>query len=368
MAQLEARTPDWIERTRAFLDGLVSHYVLDDGKLVVAHAGLKEALHGRASGGVREFALYGETTGEVDEYGLPVRHPWADEYRGKPLVVYGHTPVPEAVFHNNTICVDTGCVFGGKLTALRWPERTLVSVPAARTYYEPVRPLAPPQPVEDADVLDIADLLGRRHIETRLARVVTIGEEHAAAALEAMARFAVDPRWLVYLPPTMSPPETSARDGYLEHPAEALAYYAREGVTRVICEEKHMGSRAVLVLARDGAAARRRFHADGTGVILTRTGRPFFSDASTESALVDEVRAAVDWDTLESDWVVLDAELMPWTAKARELVRDQYAAVGAAAKAGLAEAGAAVDAAARAGIDLGEMGARVRARRELAHR
>ena len=122
------------------MDGLISHYVLDDGRLVVAHAGLKEAYHGRASGRVRSFALYGDTTGETDEYGLPVRYPWARDYRGPAMVVYGHTPVPEAEWVNNTICLDTGVVFGGKLTALRYPEREIVSVPAEQQWYEPVRP------------------------------------------------------------------------------------------------------------------------------------------------------------------------------------------------------------------------------------
>ena len=117
--------------------------MLDDGKLVVAHAGMKEAWQGRASSRVREFALYGETTGETDDYGLPVRHDWAAEYRGRALVVYGHTPVPEATWVNGTICIDTGCVFGGRLTALRYPEREVVEVPALRTWYEPERPLAP---------------------------------------------------------------------------------------------------------------------------------------------------------------------------------------------------------------------------------
>ena len=124
------------------MDGLISHYVLDDGRLVVAHAGLKEAYHGRSSGRVRSFALYGDTTGETDEYGLPVRYPWAQEYRGQAMVVYGHTPVPEAEWVNNTICLDTGVVFGGALTALRYPEREIVSVPAEQQWYEPVRPLA----------------------------------------------------------------------------------------------------------------------------------------------------------------------------------------------------------------------------------
>ena len=124
------------------MDRLLGHVVLDDGKLVVAHAGLPESMHGRASAAVRSFALYGDTTGETDEYGLPVRYPWAEDYRGQAMVVYGHTPVPEATWVNNTICVDTGCVFGGRLTALRYPERDLVSVPAERVYYEPARPLA----------------------------------------------------------------------------------------------------------------------------------------------------------------------------------------------------------------------------------
>jgi polynucleotide kinase-phosphatase len=126
-----------------FFGGLISHYVLDDGQLVVAHAGMKATLQGRASRQVREFALYGETTGETDAYGLPVRHNWAAEYRGQACVVYGHTPVPEAEWLNRTINLDTGCVFGGKLTALRYPELELVSIPAARIYTEPVRPFVP---------------------------------------------------------------------------------------------------------------------------------------------------------------------------------------------------------------------------------
>ncbi len=94
---------------------------MDDGKLVVAHAGMKEEMQGRGSGKVRDFALYGETTGETDEFGLPVRYNWAAEYRGKAMVVYGHTPVPKPDWLNRTINIDTGCVFGGRLTALRYP-------------------------------------------------------------------------------------------------------------------------------------------------------------------------------------------------------------------------------------------------------
>ena len=248
LAQLEAEPPEFRERVESFIDGLVSHYVLDDRRLVVAHAGMREEMQGRASSGVRSFALYGETTGETDEFGLPVRYPWATDYRGSAMVVYGHTPTPQAEWINNTICIDTGCVFGGSLTALRYPERDLVSVPAKHTYYEPAKPFLPDDaaavPIEtrsDPEVLDVEDVLGSSGVQTRLAGRVTIPPENAAAALEVMSRFAVDPRWLIYLPPTMAPTATTEVGTLLEHPAEAFASFRSEGIPSVICEEKHMG-------------------------------------------------------------------------------------------------------------------------------
>ena len=127
LQELEHETPEFRAEVQKFLDGLVSHYVFDEGRLVVAHAGMKAEMQGRGSAKVRDFALFGETTGETDEFGLPVRYNWAAEYRGLASVVYGHTPVPEPEWLNRTINIDTGCVFGGKLTALRWPEKELVS-------------------------------------------------------------------------------------------------------------------------------------------------------------------------------------------------------------------------------------------------
>jgi protein phosphatase len=351
LAQLEKESPEFRNRVSEFLDGLVSHYALDDGKLIVAHAGMKEEMQGRGSGKVRDFALYGETTGETDEFGLPVRYNWAAEYRGKAMVVYGHTPVPQPDWLNRTINIDTGCVFGGSLTALRYPEKELISVAARATYAQPMKPLtavtniAAPlssQQVHD-DLLDIDDVIGKRIVTTRLHHNVTIREENGLAALEVMSRFAANPKWLIYLPPTMSPTETTAQQGLLEHPAEALAYFRRVGVPRVVCEEKHMGSRAVVIVCRDGDAARRRFGVaeEGIGICYTRTGRRFFDDARIEMEFLEKVRAALDasdfWSRLETDWVCLDAELMPWSAKAQELLRQQYAAVGAAAQASLAE-------------------------------
>lgn len=347
--QLEKEPAEFKQSVIKFLDDLVSHYVLDEGRLVVAHAGMKEEMQGRGSGKVRDFALYGETTGETDEYGLPVRYNWAAEYRGKAMVVYGHTPIAEPEWLNRTINIDTGCVFGGKLTALRYPERELVSVLALRTYYESAKPFLRPDtgaPVLTAqqqldDLLDIEDVLGKRIIQTRLQRSITIREENATAALEVMSRFAANPKWLIYLPPTMSPCETSKRDGLLEHPEEAFSYYLHEGVHKVVCEQKHMGSRAVVIVCRDEESARRRFGVlEGElGICYTRTGRRFFNDLALESQFLDRVRQAVSgcglWDELKTEWVCLDCELMPWSAKAQELLRTQYAPTGAAARAAL---------------------------------
>ncbi|WP_028923201.1 polynucleotide kinase-phosphatase [Pseudonocardia acaciae] len=366
--QLERHGEPFRDRVRAFIDGLISHYVLDGGALVVCHAGLPERYHGRTSGRVRSHALYGDTTGETDEFGLPVRYPWAEDYRGRAAVVYGHTPVPTASWVNNTLCVDTGCVFGGQLTALRWPERELVAVPAERVWYEPARPLADP-PARGPRPLDLADVTGRRVVETAEHGGVAVREENAAAALEVMSRFAVDPRLLVYLPPTMAPCATSRLDGHLEHPHEAFAGYREAGVREVVCEEKHMGSRAVALVCRDAGVAAERFGVtDGvtSGAVHTRTGRPFFTDPELTERLLARLRDAVAgaglWDELDTDWLLLDAELLPWSVKAMGLLRDQYAAVGAASGAVFPGAIAALEAAAARGPDVTELLARQRER------
>lgn len=382
LAQLDAEPPEFRGAVAEFVDDLVSHYVLDDGKLVVAHAGMKEEMQGRGSGRVRDFALFGETTGETDEFGLPVRYNWAAEYRGRAMVVYGHTPVPEPEWLNRTINIDTGCVFGGRLTTLRYPEQELVSVAAHRVYADPVRPFlaGPPPDVSMTaqqqldDILDLADVSGKRIVSTRLHHTVTIREENGIAALEVMSRFAVNPKWLIYLPPTMSPSETTSEPGLLEHPKEALAYYRHEGLPAVVCEEKHMGSRAVVIVCQDERVARRRFGVveEGLGIVYTRTGRRFFDDPRVEQELLFILRDALTrsgfWERCATDWVCLDCELMPWSAKAQDLIRHQYAAVAAAALAALPEAVSTLVATEARGIDVRTLRARFQERESLAQR
>lgn len=380
LAQLEAEPAEFKSKVADFIDARTSHYVLDGGKLVVAHAGMKQSMQGRGSAAVRAFALFGETTGETDEFGLPVRYDWASEYRGKATVVYGHTAVPEPEWLNGTMNIDTGCVYGGKLTALRYPERELVSVAAQRVWCEPARPFIEPESESVAlsaqqshdDTLDIADVLGKRIISTRIHHNVTVRGENAAAALEVMSRFAVNPKWLIYLPPTMAPCETTDAPGMLEHPSEAFAYFRGESILSVMCEEKHMGSRTVVIVCRDRDAARRRFgiSEDEAGICYTRTGRRFFEDLALERDLLMRLRSAVDasnlWEELQTDWLCLDCELMPWSAKAQELLRSQYAAVGAASRVSLHDAIAALEAVSLRSPEIDALLQRTRERADLA--
>ncbi|MCM1507800.1 MAG: polynucleotide kinase-phosphatase [Ruminococcus flavefaciens] len=342
--EIEKEPPEFKAELKNFIDGLISHYVLDDGKLAVSHAGIKEEYMGRGSGRVREFCIYGDTTGETDELGLPVRLNWSADYRGRATVVYGHTPCAEVVSVNNTYCIDTGCVFGGKLTAMRYPEKELVSVEAYEQYSEPLRPLESDGSENIGDMLTIGDFQGRMHISTELIPSISIDEFNVNSALEIMSRYSADPHWLIYLPPTMSPCETSSIDGWLEHPIEAFEYYHKNGIKNVVCEKKHMGSRSVIVLCHSPETAQKRFGInDGSaGIIYTRTGRRFFDNPETEKALLARLDNVLTennfWEDFATDWVCLDTELMPWSEKAQGLIKTQYAPVGNAGRTSLSHA------------------------------
>ena len=375
VAELEKESEEFRKEVHQFLKKLPSHLELNGGRLVIAHAGLKANYHGRTSGKVWSFCLYGETTGKLDKDGLPERIVWAKDYLAKPLVVYGHTPVPEAEWINNTIDIDTGCVFGGKLTALRYPELDLVDVSPRRKYYDHARPIRPllerKSGGKDDGLLDLGDVLGRNRIETRLMQNIVIQEENAMAALEVMSRFAIHPNWLIYLPPTMSPTETSKQKDWLEYPDDGLKYYKGQGIEQVVCEEKHMGSRAVVVVCKDETAAEERFgvKGDGIGVCYTRSGRSFFTDKKLEAEFLAKVRDGLTktnfWEDFQTNWVLLDCELMPWSAKARALLENQYASVGTAAEVALTEVVKELEMAEKRGLDVPKLKANTIARKEM---
>lgn len=304
IAEFERMPESFHEEVADFIEKLVGHFVLDGGKLCVVHAGIKENMQGRSSSAAREFGLYGDTTGETDEYGLPVRHEWANEYHGHAAVVYGHTPMLTAEWLNNTLCLDTGCVFGGALTALRYPEREIISVPAAKRYFEPKKPLVarvsqagPSEDKPKESGLNLDNLRAGGVIKTRFRYDVAIPEEpHLLAAVEMLSSYGVDPRWLVYLPPVISPVNAGRRPGMLEHPEDAFAYYRRKGVSQVVCQEKRSEPRVTVAICRDAHAARGAFGVDDgrIGATYSRTGRPIFAAGADESAFIERCHAACE--------------------------------------------------------------------------
>lgn len=344
--QLENESETFINELKDFIDNLRSHYVFDDGKLVVAHAGLPKQYHGRTSGRVRSFSIFGDVTGEKDDNGLPVRNDWTIDYRGDATVVYGHIPQLTTYKSNNTYCIDTGCVFGGALTALRYPEYEIVSIRAKEKYCKDkvIFNELDQDFRQDRNLLYAKDVQGDKVIQTRLLNNIKINNKNSIAAFEVMSRFTVNPSWLVYLPPTMSPSETSNYNEYLEHPKEAFAYYFNKGVKEIICEEKHMGSRAVIVLCKDEVAAKERFNSFNgqIGICYTRSGRNFFNNKEEELAFLIRIKSILDktnfWIDFNTDWVVLDNEIMPWSVKAQKLIKEQYAPIGLAGKVSLNKA------------------------------
>lgn len=364
MAELEQEPPEFAQQIRAFIDGLPSYYLLDGGKLAVAHAGLLEEYQGKASPRVRDFCLYGDTLGESKGQGRQARNNWAQDYRGAALVVHGHLAASrEPQRTNNVINIDTGCVYGGQLTALRYPEMELVQVAAHAVHFQYETPPGeqPKGPMENgaSAILRAEDATGQQEVWTRLNGKVRPRPENAAAALETFGRFTLNPKWLVYIPPTMAPTRAADLPGTLERPEEALKYYRNAGVDTVVCEEKHMGSRAVLILGQDRNALEKRFGATlpgaAPGVCYTRTGRRFFDDPELENEILSRAAAAAGqaglWERLESPWAILDCEIMPWSLKAESLIRREFDPVGVAALAALGETERLLETARARGVD-----------------
>lgn len=318
---------------KEFLLEAPSHYVFKKNgvpTLVCAHAGIRDAFIGKQSEAVSDFCRYGDTEG-FDEKGKPVRNDWTVGHGNRLLIVWGHDPKPKPLLINNTINIDQGVVFGGELTAYRYPEREFTSVKAKRDYSGAAdNPLAeweknrwnPP---------NIGKFINGYSVSTDSLGEVKIPQELVKPAIDAVSHYTIPIEQLVYIPPTMSPtPKPSGLPEYLEHPKEAIDYYRSNGIHTLIAEKKHMGSRGILFLFKDKVAAAKHTGIESLGCIYTRTGKRFFENEAEAQMLLqlnEELTRIHYFEEHQTDWVLLDAEIMPWNLKAKELISSQYAHV-----------------------------------------
>lgn len=310
-----------------------SHYILTKNnirKAVVAHAGISDRYIGKDSRRIHDFCRYGEVQG-VDASGKPVRGDWFMDHKTSELIVWGHEPKPKPFKTNRTINIDQGVVFGGQLTAFRYPEEDFIAVAAQHNYAGDVdnpltaakgRRFAPPQ---------AAHYMNGFTVHTATGEEVMIPKEKALAAMDTFSHYTLPPEQVLYIPPTMSPtPHTAAKADFLEHPAEAFAYYKKHGVTQMIAEKKHMGSRAVIFIAKDENVTKQLLNTEALGVITTRTGRAFFEwdlQQAVLKAIHNELMAKNYFERFQTDYVLMDAEILPWNLKAHGLIDAQYANV-----------------------------------------
>ncbi|MFC4100785.1 polynucleotide kinase-phosphatase [Paenibacillus xanthanilyticus] len=358
---------EWKRRMRDFLLAAPSHLVFArEGvrHVVVAHAGIRDEFIGKQSKRIQDFCRFGDTEG-TDAQGKPIRKEWHTGHRSGELIVWGHDVRPRPETAGLTINIDQGVVFGGELTAFRYPERRFASVQAARDYSGAAdNPLA----LRAADrfaLPNMAKLADGYTVETDSCGAIGIRGEFVKAAIDTVSHYTVPIEELVYIPPTMSPPAVAADARFLEHPREAFAYYRAHGVTTMVAEKKHMGSRAIVVLFKDEDAAEAYVGRRTPGTVYTRTGRPFFQPA-IERELLERLRrdlsAAAYFERHETELLVLDAEILPWNLKAKELIAAQYAHVGEAAVMDRAKLLEKLQAARDGGRDVGDWLAETEAR------
>lgn len=310
-----------------------SHYVfVKNGvkTVVVTHAGIRDEYIGKLSHSISDFCRYGDTDG-FDEKGKSIRKDWYTAHKSKELIIWGHDPKPEALIINNTINIDQGVVFGGQLTSFRYPEKEFVSINAKQDYSgvqdNPLnewreKRLSPP---------NIGRYINGYSVLTEQYGEIKVQEGVVKSAIDSVSHFTVPIEELVYIPPTMSPtPKPSELEDFLEHPQEAFDYYRSNGIQKMVVEKKHMGSRGILLLFKDEESAIPYVGRPTLGTIYTRTGRPFFSKELEEeitSRLNQDLHQANYFDIYQTNFLILDAEILPWNLKAKELINSQYAHV-----------------------------------------
>lgn len=321
------------EELKEFLLKAPSHYVLTKNgipTLVCTHAGIKDEFIGKQSDDISDYCRYGDHEG-VDDTGRPIRKDWTIHHKTSILIVWGHDPKPKPLVINNTINIDQGVVFGGELTAFRYPEKKFVAVQAKEDYSKGQNNPLIELKKKRLNPPNIAKFIDGFSVLTGELGKVEIPKQYALASIDTVSHYTVPIEELVYIPPTMSPtPATSSLEYYLEHPKEAIDYYRNMGIERMVAQKKHMGSRGILFLFRDIEVGRKYVGRETLGVIYTRTGRRFF-DIETEGKVLARINKSLTnsdyFNKYHTEFILLDAEIMPWNLKAKELISSQYAHV-----------------------------------------
>lgn len=300
------------------------------GVIVAVHAGIRDRYIGKQSKRISDFCRYGDTDG-FGENGKPIRKDWFNNHLSGEIIIWGHDPRPQPLEINNTINIDQGVVFGGRLTAYRYPEKTFAAVPALSDYAQDPDSFLNLARKERFNPPNIQNYLKGYSVTTELHGEVKVKGEYVKAVIEDISHYTIPLEELVYIPPTMSPaPDPSSLAEYLEHPREAFRYYRNKGINTMIAEKKHMGSRGILLLFKDREAGANYVGTPLLGIVYTRTGRAFF-----ERELADKVIEQLHGDLTQgeyftrhkTDFVLLDTEILPWNLKAKELISSQYAHV-----------------------------------------
>ncbi|SCB86986.1 MULTISPECIES: polynucleotide kinase-phosphatase [Priestia] len=316
-----------------FLLEAPSHYILTKNDVrvaVVTHAGIKDEYIGKQSYHISDFCRYGDSEGFY-ENGKPIRKDWYTNHHTKELIIWGHDCKVQPLVVNNTVNIDQGAVFGGSLTAFQYPEKQFVSVKAKENYSGTEdNPLTQWQK-KRLDPPNIARFLNGYSVLTDTYGDIKVLEGTAKSAIDSVSHFTIPIEELIYIPPTMSPtPKPPVLEGYLEHPKEAFDYYQSNDVQTMVVEKKHMGSRGVLLLFKDKETAVHYVGRETLGTIYTRTGRSFFAKDVEEqilSTLNEDLMRSNYFSKYNTDFVLLDAEILPWNLKAKELISSQYAHV-----------------------------------------
>ena len=327
-------TEELKEQLKTLLIEAKSHYIIRKNGVnaaVAVHAGIKDHYIGKKSGRISDFCRYGDNEG-LDENGKPIRKDWSIHHNSSELILWGHDPKPQPLLVNHTLNIDQGVVFGGSLTAYRYPEKQFVSVKAKQDYAK-----VPDNPLKEwertrLDPPNIMKFVDGYSVLTENYGEIMIYDDGVKPALDDLSHYTRALEEIVYLPPTMSPtPKASRLEGYLEHPMEAFEYYQSNGVETMVVEKKHMGSRGILFLFKNKEVAKDYIDRETVGTIYTRTGRAFFKKDLEEqmvSVLNEDLVKSGYFETHNTDFVLLDAEILPWNLKAKDLILNQYAHVG----------------------------------------